>query len=192
VRNQLLIGRSQAVLTVATISLGRIDQVFLSFLGSARELGVYVVAATAAQVSLPMARGFADVVLPDVFARPGEDISPRATALVFAISATIGAASAAVAPWLVPALFGEPFRDSVPLLWLLIPGQVLFNTAWVISARHLGGGSPRVAARAIAIAATVNLVLIAPAVAAFGPEGAAVLTSACQALYLAGVWIGRD
>lgn len=192
VRDQLLLGRSQAVLTVATISLGRIDQVVLSFLGSAKQLGIYVVAATAAQVSLPMARGFADVVLPDVFARPGKDISGRATAMVFGISATIGVASAASAPWLVPALFGEPFRDSVPLLWLLIPGQVLFNTAWVISARHLGGGSPRVAARAISLAAAVNLVFIGPTVSAFGPEGAAILTSACQALYLAGVWAGRS
>jgi hypothetical protein len=34
--------------------------------------------------------------------------------------------------------------------------------------------------------------LIAPAIVAFGAAGAAVLTSACQAIFLAGVWAGRD
>jgi O-antigen/teichoic acid export membrane protein len=132
------------------------------------------------------------VVLPDVFARPGDNISRRATALIFAISAGIGAGSAAVAPWLIPALFGEEFEASVGLLWLLIPGQVLFNTAWVISARHLGGGRARVAARAISLAAAVNLVAIVPAIEILGPEGAAVLTSACQALYLLVIWWDRQ
>ncbi len=61
---------------------------------------------------------------------------------------------------------------------------MLFNTAWVISARHLGGGDPRVAARAISIAAALNIVGIVPAIELFGPYGAAVLTSLCQAVYL--------
>lgn len=189
-RDQLVMGRAQALVTVATISLGRIDQVFLSFLVPSSRLGVYAVAATAAQVSLPLARGFADVVLPDAFARPDQDISGKATALVLAISALLGAASAAAAPWLIPALFGAAFTASVPLLWLLIPGQVLFNTAWVISAKHLGTGRPGVAARAIGLAAALNVVAITPAVHVFGAAGAAVLTSVCQAVFLAGVWRG--
>ncbi len=121
VRDQLMVGRAHAVVTVATISLGRIDQVFLSLLGTSSELGLYAVAATAAQLSLPLARGFADVVLPDVFARPGDDISRRATALIFGISAMIGLGSAAIAPWFIPALFGEDFSDSVPLVVVVDP-----------------------------------------------------------------------
>ena len=190
-RAQLSTGRAQAVITMATVSLGRIDQVFLAFLATSAELGTYAVAATAAQVSLPVAKGFADVVLPDAFARPEGDISGRAAFLVFVISAATGAASAVLAPWLIPAVFGAPFSASVRLLWLLIPGQVFFNTAWVISARHLGTGRPGVAATAISIAAGVNLVAIAPAVAVFGPEGAAALTSVCQAIFLAIVWVRR-
>lgn len=191
-RAQLSTGRAHGVATMATILLGRIDQVFLSVFGTSAELGVYVVAATAAQVSLPLARGFADVVLPDAFARPGADISGRATALVFAISAAIGLSSAAVAPWLIPALFGGEFSASVALLWLLIPGQVLFNTGWVISARHLGSGRPGVAARAMAVAALLNLVAIVPVIATWGPHGAAALTSICQAIFLTAVWTRRE
>jgi O-antigen/teichoic acid export membrane protein len=187
---QLALGRAQAIVTVASISLGRIDQVALAVLAPSAELGQYAVAATAAQVSLPLARGFADVVLPDVFAGHDEGLTGRAIGLVLAISTVIGAASAATAPVLIPALFGAEFEQSVRLLWLLIPGQVAFNAAWVMSARHLGAGTAGVAARAIGVAATVNALALPLAVASFGAAGAATLTSLCQALYLAGVWHG--
>ncbi|MCC6433618.1 MAG: oligosaccharide flippase family protein [Acidimicrobiales bacterium] len=187
---QLVLGRAQAVVTIANISLGRIDQVFLAFAVPSAELGRYAVAATAAQVSLPLARGFADVVLPDAFARDGEDISRRAIPLVLACSTLIGAASAVAAPFVIPALFGAQFAGSVQLLWLLIPGQVAFNTAWVISAKHLGAGTPGVAARAIGGAALLNAVALPFGVGAFGAAGAAALTSVCQAVYLAGLWWG--
>ncbi len=189
-REQLRLGRVESVVTVASISLGRIDQVFLAFLVPRASLGQYAVAATAAQVSLPLARAFADVVLPDVFNRPGRHIAGRATALVLVVSTAIGALSALSAPWVVPALFGEAFEPAVSLLWLLIPGQVLYNTAWVISARFLGAGRPGVAARAIGIAAVVNAVALWPAIAAAGTAGAAMLTSVCQGLYLLVLWLG--
>ncbi|MCC6435804.1 MAG: polysaccharide biosynthesis C-terminal domain-containing protein [Acidimicrobiales bacterium] len=106
------------------------------------------------------------------------------------MSSAIGVLSAVSAPWLVPLLFGADFGPAVPLLWLLIPGQVLYNTAWVISARFLGAGRPGVAARAIGVAAVTNVVALGPAVSVFGAAGAAMLTSVCQGMYLAGVWWG--
>ncbi len=186
---QLAVGRSQAAIALATTTLGRLDQLFLSVLATSSELGTYAVAATAVQFSLPVAKGIADVVMPDAFASGRESVTPRSIALVAAVSAGIGVLSAALAPWLLPAVFGDPFAASVRLLWLMIPGQVCFNIAWVISAHRLGAGRPGRAARAIVTAAAVYVLLLGPIIGWFGPEGAAALTSTCQAMFLVGTLV---
>ncbi len=189
--DQLRIGRVQALITVATTSLGRIDQVFMAVISTSAELGAYAIAATAVQVSLPLAKGLADAVMPDAFEGTDGALFERAISVAFGSSLLVGGLTAAAAPWLLPRVFGAEFSSSVRLLWLLVPGQILFNTAWVVSARHLGGGRPGVAAKAIVAAAALNVVLIVPALRLLGPEGAAALTSACQAVFLVGVWFRR-
>jgi O-antigen/teichoic acid export membrane protein len=188
-RRQLRNGRAQAAISLATTTLGRVDQLFLGVLATSSQLGAYAVAATAVQFSLPVAKGIADVVMPDAFANRHDNAAPRAIAAVLVLSTGIGALSAALAPWLLPAVFGAEFSASVRLLWLMIPGQVCFNTAWVISAHRLGSGRPGRAAVAIVAAAVVYVALLAPAIAWFGPEGAAALTSLCQLLFLTGVLV---
>jgi O-antigen/teichoic acid export membrane protein len=188
-REQLVTGRAQAAISLATTTLGRVDQLFLGVLATSRELGTYAVAATAVQFSLPIAKGIADVVMPDAFANRHDGATPKAIAVVLVVSTGIGALSAALAPWLLPAVFGAEFSASVRLLWLMIPGQVCFNTAWVISAHRLGSGRPGSAAVAIVTAAVVYVALLTPVISWFGPEGAAALTSSCQLLFLAGVLV---
>ncbi len=191
VLEQLRIGRAQAVIAVATTSLGRIDQVFMAVISTSAELGAYAIAATAVQISLPIAKGLADAVTPAAFARDDGALFERAVSVAFLSSLAVGGLTAALAPWLLPTVFGDDFSSSVRLLWLLVPGQILYNTAWVVSARHLGSGRPGVAAKAIVAAATLNVALIVPAVSVLGPEGAAGLTSVCQAVFLIGVWFRR-
>jgi O-antigen/teichoic acid export membrane protein len=190
---QLRSGRPQAVVTLATISLGRLDQVFLAALGSSASLGHYAVAATAAQVSLPIANGVATVVMPDAFQRGDSQLQRSATRLVFRISLAIGVLSAITAPWVLPFVFGSDFHDSVALLWWMLPGQVLFNTAWVANASQLGKRRGGDAARAIGAAAVAYALLLGPVVSWAGAAGAAALTSACQGLFLLGVVVrGRS
>lgn len=191
VRRQLLTGRPHWVLVVSSISVGRLDQVFLSVLSTSATLGHYAVAATCAQLSLPVANGIANVVLPDAFARGDTGIHTRGVRLVIALSVGLTAITALTAPWVLPAVFGDDFDASVTLLFWMLPGQILYNTAWVLSAHHLGTGRAADAARSIATAAIVNAALLAPAITWFGAPGAAVLTSVCQGLYLVGVLARR-
>lgn len=184
VREQVLGGRANAFAGWATAWLGRFDQVFLAILSTPASLGYYAVAATAAQVSLPFCKGLGDVVFPRV-AKEGEqaETSPIVVA-AFAISLALGVATAVVAPVGIPVVFGSEFSESVSLLLLLLPGQVLFNTAWVISAVMFGSGRANVAAQGLVVAAVLNLLFIIPAIKIAGPEGAALLTTICQGVYL--------
>ena len=191
VRRQLHLGRPHAVLVVSSISVGRLDQVFLSVMATSATLGHYAVAATCAQLSLPVANGIANVVLPDAFARGDEGIHTRGVRLVIALSMGLAAVTAIAAPWVLPLVFGDDFDASVSLLFWMLPGQVLYNTAWVLSAHHLGSGRAGDAARSIAVAAVVNAALLAPAINWFGAPGAAALTTVCQGLYLGGVLARR-
>ena len=183
-RRLLTGGRMKAVATLATVLLGRIDQVVLSVLASPTELGHYAVAATAAQVSLPFSKGLADFALPRAFRQGDSAVVDRVVGVTFGLSAFIGIVSAVLAPWLIPAVFGEPFEASVPLLLLLLPGQVLFNTGWVVSAQLDGRGRSDRAASGLVAAAAFNLVAVGPAIKLAGPSGAAVLTTLSQALFL--------
>lgn len=182
-RAQILGGRANAMAGWATASLGRLDQVFLAMLGTPADLGHYAVAATAAQASLPFCKGLADFVFPRMFQGGGNLDARRLVLLAFGISTAIGVISAVAAPFGIPLIFGADFTDSVPLLFLLLPGQVLFNTAWVMSAEQYGKGRPGIVARGLVTAAILNLVLVVPLIKLAGPQGAAVLTTACQAIY---------
>jgi O-antigen/teichoic acid export membrane protein len=188
VAEQLRGGRAHAGVTLATVSLGRVDQVVLAVMATSAELGHYAVAATAAQLSLPLAKAAADIVLPEGYSAPGATkLVDRTVTLVLGVSATVAALAALTAPWLLPAVFGDDFESSVPLLWCLLPGQVLFNAAWVISARHLGERRAGVAAWALGSAAVANALLLVPAIALGGPLGAALVTTLCQGLFLVAV-----
>ncbi len=184
-------GRPNAAVTLATVSLGRLDQVFLAVLGTSASLGHYAIAVTTAQISVPVTNGIASVVLPDAFAKSGGSVERTAIRFVFALSLAIALLSAVTAPWLLPWVFGRDFEPSVGLLWLLLPGQVLFNTAWVCSAGQLGRGEGSDAVRTIGLAALVSTVMLAPVIQLFGAAGAAALTSVCQGLFLSGVLRAR-
>jgi O-antigen/teichoic acid export membrane protein len=186
-RRQLGVGSPQWIITLSQITVGRADQVFLAAIGSSAALGHYAVAATAAQASLPVASGIANVVLPDAFHRGESDVQRSAMPVVLGASIAIAVATAALAPWLLPLVFGDDFEASVGLLWVLLPGQVMFNTGWVASARHLGAGRAGSAARALGGAAIIYVVLLGPAVAMFGPYGAAAMTTICQAAFFVGI-----
>ena len=187
-RELLSVGRSEALANVATISLGRLDQFFLALMATSAELGLYAVAATAAMVSLPMAKGVADVIFPEAFNGMAPHMVDRVVAVTFAVSTGVAVLSAIVAPWLLPWLFGDDFSGSVSLLWLMLPGQVLFNTGWVLGASLRGIGRANDVASALGAAALVNLLGLGPVIAVFGPHGAAGLTSLCQAIFFAVVW----
>lgn len=178
------VGAPFALGSISQVLLGRVDQVAMASTVSLEELGVYAVAATAAQATLPIARGIADTT----FARQMRTLDANGLVkLTFALSAIASLVMAGIAPFVLPVLFGETFTPSVRLLQLLLPGQVAFNTGLVLAQRFDASGRPIIAGRSLALAAAVNVVLVVPVTSTFGPTGAAVLTTACQFLFAASI-----
>lgn len=180
-RTALITGAPFAVGSIAQVLLGRVDQLVMASTVSLRDLGVYAVAATAAQATLPLSRGIADTAFAGLVR--GAESGYRMARLTFVLSASISIVLAAAAPFLIPAVFGDPFADSVPLLRLLLPGQVAFNTGLVLAQRFDAQRRPGVPARGLVAAAVTNLVLVVPVTMSWGATGAAVLTTACQVLF---------
>lgn len=193
---QLRFGLRSALGDVSSLVVARLDQLLMVSLVDSRSLGLYVVAVTAATVSTPLAQGLAAALFPHLLhAAPGEQADRLRSALgwttVITVLTTVGLA--ATAPFLLPWAFGEPFRDALPALWLLLPGQVCLNLSTVRSAALQAKGKPGWASIASAVSAGVTVAGVVPAVALYGIEGAAVLTSLSQAAQLAVLLVvGRD
>ena len=83
----------------------------------------------------------------------------------------------AVAPWLIPFLFGEAYRSAIVCLWLLLPGLVLMGAGRVLSQAIAGAGRPGLNAcvglLTLSLAVTTSL-LWAPR---WGAAGVALATS---------------
>jgi O-antigen/teichoic acid export membrane protein len=186
-RSAYIAGAPFALGAMAQVLLGRVDQLVMASTVSLRDLGVYAVAATAAQVTLPLTRGIADTVFAGLLQGLADGYSMAR--LTFALSAVSSVLLALVAPFLIPAVFGDPFADSVPLLRLLLPGQVAFNTGLVLAQRFDALQRPGVPARALVAAAAANLVFVVPVTMHWGASGAAVLTTTCQVLFASIVFV---
>jgi len=159
----------------------RIDQLLLVSFVSQAELGVYAVAAAISTLSGPIARGFAQSLLP--FVRKAKSDEERlwritsSTRQVGLLSFVILVAMAATAWFIIPFVLGEKFEPSVRLLLILIPGAWATDVNQVLTTALTSFNRPSDASKAqiaAAIATALGLVfLLRP----YGVTGAAITTS---------------
>ena len=106
-----------------------LDQLVLSQVVPAADLGRYAIAVSITLLPVPLVSAIGNVAFPHLAAQ--RVLSARSHQLKrSAVLASAGLASAilfpvaAIAPWLVPLAFGPGYSGAVPLLWLLTPGGV--------------------------------------------------------------------
>lgn len=116
----------------AFLLLRRVDVLILNGLASARLVGLYTLAVSVAELINLMTNSVANVLTGRQFGGTDAE-SVQATALSARINLVVGAVLGlglvAVAPVLVPFVYGTEFRASVPALLALVPGIVIL--AWV-------------------------------------------------------------
>lgn len=163
----------------------RLDLLVLSILPSVapRELGVYVIAASLTWLVLPVAVSFGTVAFPRLArADDGFDRVQRvALRGSTGVALVLVAALVAGAPWVVPTVFGEPYRGAVRLVWLLAPGTVFLAFNQVMGDVLRGRGRPSFAVAGEATAAVVTITGLLLFVDAYGTTAAAVVSSVAYA-----------
>lgn len=189
-RAQVHYGARVWVGTLSTMVIARFDQFLMVGVVSPAELGVYVVAATAAQITGPIGQGVALTLLPHLRA-DADDVGRHRqltrTAMGWALAGSGGTAGAVAlaAPFALPFVYGSAFSAAVAPLLILLPGQVCLDLANVVGSKLEADNRPGALSTGTALGAGLTVVFVLPAVRLFGIEGAAAVTTASQALLLA-------
>lgn len=193
-REQLNYGTRAWIGTMSAMVIARFDQVLMVGVVEPAALGLYVVAASIAQITGPIGQGVALSLFPHLRgeaenAEQQHNMTTSALRWTFIASSGTAALVALTAPFLLPLVFGQAFAPSVTPLLILLPGQVCLDMANVVSAKLEADNRPGRASAGTALGAITTVTFVIPAVAVFGISGAAFVTSASQALVLIFVWV---
>jgi len=160
--------------TLGYLLLLRVDQVLIAPLGGARVLGIYAVAAGAAELPNTALTAVRDVMFATSAQRSDPLLAARAARAVVAVLTPICLAAVLVAPVAVPLLFGDSFSDAVPVTQLLFLAAVPGGIDLVLGAGLLAGGRPGLRSLAGASAAALLVVALVVLVPSHGALGGAI------------------
>jgi O-antigen/teichoic acid export membrane protein len=192
-REQLHYGSRASIGTMSAMVIARFDQVLMVGIVAPAQLGLYVVAASVAQITGPIGQGVALSLFPHLRVEaddPEQQHQMTKSALRWTLLASSGVVAlvALAAPFALPWVYGQAFAPAVIPLLILLPGQVCLDMANVLTAKLGADNRPGRASMGSALGAVTTIVFVIPAVALFGINGAAFVTSTSQALFLAFVW----
>jgi O-antigen/teichoic acid export membrane protein len=161
----------------------RLDLFLVSAMIGLHAVGIYALAVAVAQLLWLVAQAAALVLLPRVAADAGDPHrSSLRSAQVGRLTLYITVAGALVLAvfgrLLVPAIYGERFRESIDPLLLLLPGIATFSLGTVLAAHVAGSGRPSLNLLASSAGLSVTLALDLTLIPAMGVRGAAIASSA--------------
>jgi len=161
----------------------RLDILVMAMFVSAADIGVY---SAANNVMLPVSSIPAAIALitTSKAARLVQGGPGSATAAIwgssrqaFILSLAGGLVLAVAAPLVVPLLLGDAYRPSIPLIWILISGNVARSVMGVIVAGAMGMRRPRVGYLSEGVGLAATLILLPVLLPRWGITGAATTSS---------------
>jgi O-antigen/teichoic acid export membrane protein len=158
----------------------RLDQYIVRGFAGLGAVGIYAVGVSLTEGVFILANAVALVLLPRLTSMPADEASsmtPVASRNTLLIAAVGSFGLAAVAPLLLPAIYGARFGDSVQALWLLLPGTVALTGSKVLTSYIFSQGRPLVNTGVTAISLAVTLAADLALIPAFGANGAAAASS---------------
>ena len=182
VRSLLRYGAGQLASALPAGFTRQLDVIVLATAVTSAEVGKYSVAMSYSLLAFPLASAVGSVVFPRQARAGGSDrsIVGRSVFGVLAVTTVVMTPLLLIAGWLLPAVFGTEFTESVHLLWYLSPGLVALAVNQVGGDLLRGMGKPHV----VAVASWTSLVLLAGSlyllVPAHGAVGAAISTGVAQ------------
>jgi O-antigen/teichoic acid export membrane protein len=183
-------GVTQLVAVTPTAVNMYLDQLVLSQVVPAADLGRYAIAVSITLLPVPLVSAIGNVAFPHLAAQ--RVLSARSSRLQrSALLASAGVASAilfpvaAIAHWLVPLVFGPNYSGVIPLLWLLTPGGVFLACGQVAGDLLRGLGRPGLVAAAQGLAAVFTVILLIALLPVAGVAAAAIASTVAYGVALA-------
>ena len=173
--------------TLASLANVRLDQVLMIRLVASRQLGLYVVAVTIAQLSGLLVGPIETVLMPRI-AEGDHVLLARLVrsglAMVFVISLLLAGA----APILIRIAFGGSFVDSIPLVWVLLIAGIPLAATNMLSHGLTATGHPGTTSlgELVSLGLTVpGLLLLLPPLGAMGAAITSVVAYSANFVILA-------
>ena len=157
----------------------RMDVPVIQVLAGTTAVALYTVALPFAEalLLLPLAVGL--VLFPQVTSGAVNRAATKRIAVAVLITTTaFAAAIAAVTPIVVPALYGSPYRDSVAVVWAMLPGLIIFSAARTTQTYFSGTDNLRPVVMAAVAGVAAGLITLLALVFRFGAVGAGIADSA--------------
>ena len=169
------------ITTLTSLANVRLDQLIMIRLVSARELGLYAVAATIAAFSASFTAALGTALFPRV---AGGEVKLAARSLRTALAGVVSASIllALATPLLLSVLFGSRFDDAAPMVWILLAAGIPLAGLTVLRDVITSAGMPGSAARAELIALLITIPGIFVLVPSLGGVGAAIVSAAAYSL----------
>lgn len=158
----------------------RVDVLILEAVAPSESVGIYTASVALAELVLVVSMSAAVVRAP-VYARRKLQPLTRDTWLVFALSVLAAIALAALAPFLVPLLFGEEYVQSIQVCWALLPGICFLAAYRYISNAEIVRGHKYGLLTSCLISIGTDVVLILLLAPTMGAAGAALAASGSYA-----------
>ncbi|HEY8199865.1 MAG TPA: oligosaccharide flippase family protein [Actinomycetota bacterium] len=172
--------------TLASMTNARLDQMVIVPLLGSRPLGLYAVSVSVA--SLPQGIGQAITARSFGEVASSRDRTAEAARYLRLTTLVVGGACctlAAVAPFAIPVVYGEPFRGSVAPLLLLLPGTVALALVFAMSSTLQVLGRPGLPSWAELAGVLVTAGGLAALLSPMGIAGAALVSTASYGTTLA-------
>lgn len=166
--------------TLGILANTRLDQMVLPAFVAADEIGLYVVAVSAASMVVGLFGSLSLVVFPAASRAGGAEavaMTQRAIRLVFLLSAAVAVVLGVSAELLVRFLYGAEFDGSVVPLRLLLPGICMWAGSTIVGGGINALGRPGLASMSQFIGVVITVVGLVVTLPTWGIVGAALTST---------------
>lgn len=177
--------------TLAPLTLNAsLDQLVLSQVVSAADLGRYAIAVSITSLPLPVVSAIGFIAFPRLASRreltgSGQRLLKMAVLVSLAVATAVLVPVCLVATWAVPVVFGASYRGAVGLVWILMPGGIFIACGQVTGDLLRGRRHLSAVAWSQWIAAAATVALLVALLPLAGVAGAAIASSVAYGIALA-------
>lgn len=165
---------------VATYFNYRLDVFVVNYYLSTAAVGLYAVGVMVSEAIWQVPNAAAMALVPRTarqLDRAGVEFTCLVCRQVFSLAVLMAILVAALSAWVIPLIFGEAFRASVPVIWWILPGTVALAVSKVMCADLLARGMPEYSSVFAFVTLIVTVALDLLLIPRMGIQGAALASS---------------